>query len=109
MKNRLTLYDLGLTVNDFIYEFIDFADDLTYHPLSFTPTRSLIAKVNGVKCIIKTNVNVELARDIEAATGLNGMREVKKLLKEEAINWFINNNQFIRQQKLLKIKEKYGI
>ena len=103
---RQTLYDLGLTEKDFTFEFIDFID-LSYS--NFNPTRTLVAKVNGVVCKVKTSVNIEMAKDIEAATGLNASKEVDRLLKEEAINWYINNNQFVRKMKLTKIKEKYGV
>jgi hypothetical protein len=105
---RRTLSELGLTEKDFKYEFVGFGDP-TYVPYTFTPTRTLIAKVNDVVCKVKTNINIEMAQDIEAMTGLNATKEVDKLLKEEAINWYINNNQFIRKMKLTKIKEKYGI
>jgi len=105
---RKTLSELGLTEKDFKYEFIDFTD-LSYPNGGFNPTRTLIAKINGVMCKVKTNVNVEMLQDIQAMTGMNASREVEKLLKEEAINWYINNNQFIRKMKLTKIKERYGV
>lgn len=101
---RKTLSELGLTEKDFTYEFLEFTDPI-YQPLTFTPTRSLIAKVNGVVCKVKTNVNVELSKDLEAL-GLDTTMEIERLLKDEAINWYINNNQFVRKMKLTKIKER---
>jgi len=103
---KQTLYDLGLTEKDFTFEFINFTD-LSYHPLTFTPSRTLVAKVNGVMCKVKTNVNIEMAKDIEAATGVNASKEVERLLKEEAINWYINNIKFVRKLKLKKIISNY--
>jgi hypothetical protein len=82
---RKTLSELGLTEKDFTFEFIDFTDPV-YSPLSFTLTRTLIAKVNGVICKVKTSVNIEMAKDIEATTGVNTSILLENLLKEEAIN-----------------------
>ena len=102
-----TLYELGLTEDDFTFEFMDFVD-LSYPYGGFNPTRILVAKVNGVTCKVKTTINIELMQDLENMHNFDAKEEVNKLLKEEAIRYFINSNQFIRKLKLNKIKEKYG-
>lgn len=80
---------------------------MTNHHSPFSPIRTLSAKVNGVTCKIRTSVNIELAEDLKMAFNVNADKEIEKILKEEAISWYLNNTQFIRKQKLLKIKEKY--
>lgn len=83
MRKTLTLYDLGLIEKDFKFEIVKFGEP-SYH--GFNPERTMYAKVNGILCEVITKVNIELAKDIEAMTGLNGMKEVEKILKKEAIN-----------------------
>jgi hypothetical protein len=99
---RKNLYDLGLTEDDFNFNFIEFTDQ-SYN--EFIPTRTLVAEINGVVCKVRIHFNVELLQDIQAMTGIDGEKEIKKILKREAIDWYINNNQFIRKLKLQKIKD----
>jgi len=105
---RQTLYDLGLTEDDFTFEFVDFVD-LTYPYGGFHPRRTLIAKVNGVICKFRTNINIELMQDLSHFHNFNAKSELDKIMKEETIKYYINSNQFIRKLKLEKIKEKYGV
>lgn len=98
---RKTLYDVGLTEDDFNFKLIDFTN--TYD--GFIPNRILVAEINGVVCKIRTHFSVELLQDIQALTNIDMETEMNKILKREAIDWFINNNQFVRKLKLQKIKD----
>jgi len=104
---RVTLYDLGLTEKDFKFETIDIGDvtypNQLFNP--FQPERKLTVKVNGFIFTVKTSINIELIQDLKAMTNIDGKTLIDKQLKEEAINWFINNKQYQRKLKLQKIND----
>ena len=106
----VTLHDLGLTEDDFKFEIIE-VGEATYnnHFSPFSPRRTLTVKICGVQIKVRTEVNLELAQDLESAFNLDVKENIDKILKEEAINCYINSKQFIRKLKLNKIKEKYGV
>jgi hypothetical protein len=105
----VTLYDLGLTEDDFKVEFIECSKPEYNDPFNpLRPERYMTAKVNGILCKIRTSVNLELLHDLES-TGVDVKKEVGNMLKSEAIIWYINSKRYIRKQKLLKIKERYGV
>jgi hypothetical protein len=102
-----TLYELGLTEDDFNFEIIEitpYTDNQTY-----STYMKLISEVNGVRCNISTKLSREFVEDLRSFHIIDAEKEVEKIMKTEAINWYINNNQFVRKMKLTKIKERYGV
>ena len=104
-----TLSELGLTEKDFKFEIIELGSP-KYDSYTFChPERELIAKVNGVIVKVRTRINIELANDIRAFSGCDFSEGIDKILKLEAINYYINNNQYIRREKLRKIEKNKKI
>jgi hypothetical protein len=104
---RKTLYDLGLTEDDFNFEIIEidtYTDDSTY-----STYMKFSSKVNGVECNMNTKISREFVEDLQSFHMFDAEKEVEQVMKTEAINWYINNNQIVRKMKLEKIKERYGV
>ncbi len=91
----MKISELGLSENDFTFELIEIGK-----------SKILIAKIDDITFKISSIMSVEFKEDLKWL-GLDIDAEFEKILKEEAINSVINNNQFIRKLKLKKIKEKY--
>ena len=90
---RICMSDVGLTEKDFnirIYEDIN----------ELTPFPSTLLKINGIVC---SRLSREMIQDMMSTTGL----DIEKMLRKEAIDWYLNNPKIIRKLKLEKIKEKY--
>jgi len=80
----ITLEELNLTVNDFNIEYV------------VRDSRTSIIKINNV------NTYFTMDNDKFQYLSYNGI-DTKAILTSEAINWYINNKQFIRKLKLDKI------
>ena len=102
----VTLQDLGLKYGDFKVEIIEMKSP-TYnnHMNPFRPSRTFIAKVNGVICTTRTSLNIEMINDLQSMSSINPEREIKSILVEEAVNNYINSIQYIRKLKLEKINK----
>jgi phenylalanyl-tRNA synthetase beta subunit len=98
------LSNLGLTEKDFKVEIVEI-EEPDYFPDSFHPTRCLTVKINGNILKVKTSINFELAKDLQIAFNIDLNKELDKILKPEAINYYINSNQYIRKMKLQKINK----
>lgn len=102
---HIYLRDLNLAEKDFKFEFVELTDP-TYNALNgFSPKRDAIVKINGNLIQFKTCINFELLSDIRAHTGFNTEESGNKILKSEAIDFYINNNQYLRKKKLEKLNE----
>jgi hypothetical protein len=84
----MTLKELGLTEEDFNVETMEH-------------NYKIRLKVNGF--ISPIELSYEMIQDFRCTANF----DMEKLLKEQAINWYINDIKFIRKLKLKKIKEKY--
>jgi len=105
---RKTIVELGLSEDDFKVEIIEIGEpNYTSSPMMVSrPERIFTAKVNGVLVNSKTQINIELAMDIESMTGLKAEPIIKNMLKREAINTYINDIRYIRKSKLIKIEKE---
>lgn len=89
-----TLSDLGLVEDDFTFELIE-----------VDKSKIFIAKIDDITFKISSIMSVEMKEDLKWS-GVDIDAEFEKILKEEAINYVINNNQFIRKLKLKKLSRK---
>jgi len=97
-----------LNEKDFKIEILKLTEPEYINPFShFIPTRTIIAKINGVTIRCSTSVNIEMLNDLKSMSSINVDAEIEKLLKRDVINLYINSNQYIRKAKLQKIKENY--
>jgi len=98
------LNELGLNENDFKIEILNITDPQYNNPLSsLSPVRTITVKINDIIISCSTEINFELLNDLKIVFNV----DTDNLLKREIINYYINNNQYVRKAKLQKIKGKY--
>ena len=105
---RTTLNELGLSEKDFKIEILTLTEPEYKNPFSpLSPTRTIIAKINGVTIRCSTSVNVEMLQDLKMMHAIDVDLEIENHLKSEIINFYINDIRYERKAKLQKIKETY--
>lgn len=104
---RQTLYDLGLTEDDFKVEII-LVDAEYIDPDTFSPKIKFTAKVDGVKCNLILKLSRESIHDLHlTCTNIDVEKEIEKIMKTEAIDWYVNNIKIIRKLKIEKLNRIY--
>jgi len=97
---HIYLSDLDLTEKDFKFEFIQLTEPMYY---GFSPQREAIVKINGNLIQFRTSLNFDLLSDLKYYGYSNSKEAANKILKSEAIDYFINNVKILRKLKLEKI------
>ena len=101
---HISLNNLGLTEDDFKFEFVELTEPKYLH-VGFSPKRDAIVKINGDLIQFITCIDFELLSDIQIITGFDTEESGNKILKSEAIDFYINNNQYLRKKKLEKLNK----